>query len=271
MIRALRSHWPEYLIEATLLGLFMISASVFTVLLEHPGSPLVAMLPDAFVRRMLIGIAMGLTALALILSPLGKRSGAHFNPAVTLSFWRLGKVKPWDAYFYVVAQFAGGVAGVALVAAILPNWLADQSVNYVATQPGASGLVVAFAAEFVISFVLMLTILQVSNHPRLARYTPFFGATLVATFITFEAPLSGMSMNPARTFGSAFVGQIWTAWWIYFTAPVVAMLCAAFAYRRAGRVVYCAKLHHHNDARCIFNCAFAELQAREERSFRHSV
>jgi aquaporin Z len=259
MLRALRTHWPEYLIEAALLGLFMVSASGFTILLEHPASPITAALPDAFVRRMLIGIAMGLTALALILSPLGKRSGAHFNPAVTLTYLWIGKVRMWDAVFYVIAQFFGGIAGVALVAAFVPRWLADASVNYVVTQPGAAGISAAFAAEFVISFVLMLTILNVSNHPRLACYTPFFAATLVATFITFEAPLSGMSMNPARTFGSALVGHIWTALWIYFTAPVLAMMCAAFAYRRTGRVVYCAKLHHHNGARCIFNCAFGEL------------
>ena len=61
---------------------------------------------------MLTGIAMGSTAIALVFSPLGKRSGAHFNPAVTLTFWRLGKVKNWDAVFYIVAQFIGGIAGV---------------------------------------------------------------------------------------------------------------------------------------------------------------
>jgi aquaporin Z len=263
MLRALRTHWPEYLIEATLLGLFMISASVFTMLLEYPGSPVVAVLPDVFVRRMLIGIAMGLTALALILSPLGKRSGAHFNPAVTLTFWRLGKVQPWDAVFYVVAQFFGGIVGVAVVAAAIPRLLADPSVNFVATLPGAVGIGVAFAAEFAISFVLMLTVLNVSNHARLARYTPFFAAMLVASYITFEAPLSGMSMNPARTFGSAFVGHVWTGLWIYFTAPVLAMQVAALVYRRSGRVVYCAKLHHHNGARCIFNCAFDQLAKLE--------
>ncbi|MGB8170187.1 MAG: aquaporin [Chthoniobacteraceae bacterium] len=261
MLRALRIHWPEYLIEATLLALFMVSASAFTMLLEYPGSPAVAAFPDAFLRRMLIGIAMGSTALALIFSPMGKRSGAHFNPAVTLTFWWLGKVRMWDAAFYVIAQFLGGIAGVALVAVVVPRWLADTSVHYIATQPGTAGVGVAFAAEFTISFVLMLTVLNVSNHPRLSRYTPFFAATLVATFITFEAPLSGMSMNPARSFGSAFVGHIWTALWIYFTAPALAMLCAAVAYRRAGHVVYCAKLHHHNNARCIFNCAFGKLES----------
>ena len=263
MIRALRTHWPEYLIEAALLGLFMISASGFTMLLEYPSSRAVAALPDPFVRRMLIGIAMGLTALALILSPLGKRSGAHFNPAVTLAYLRMGKVQPWDALFYIVAQFAGGLLGVALVAVVARPWLAHESVRFVATLPGARGEGVAFVAEFAIAFALMLTVLHVSNRPRLARFTPFFAAALVAIFITFEAPLSGMSMNPARTFGSALVGQIWTGLWIYFAAPVLAMQLAALVYRRSGRAVYCAKLHHHNGARCIFRCAFGDLAALE--------
>lgn len=261
MLRSLRSHWPEYLIEGTLLGLFMISASVFTILLEHPASPAVAALPDSFVRRMLIGIAMGITALALILSPIGKRSGAHFNPAVTFTFWRLGKIASWDALFYVIAQFLGGIAGIALVAVFVPHLVADASVSYVATLPGAAGTPIAFFAEFAISFILMLTILNVSNRPRLAPYTPYFAATLVAAYIAVEAPFSGMSMNPARTFGSAFVGHIWTALWIYFTAPVLAMLFAALVYRRTGHVVYCAKLHHHNGTRCIFNCAFGEMKS----------
>jgi aquaporin Z len=83
----------------------------------------------------------------------------------------------------------------------------------------------------------------------------------VAVFIAFEAPYSGMSMNPARTFGSAFIGHIWAAMWIYFTAPVLAMQCAALLYCRSGRVVYCAKLHHHNSARCIFHCAFSKMNS----------
>src|SRR5436309_3186054 len=108
------SHWPEYLIETACLGLFMVSACSFTVLLQHPGSIARQMIPSAFLRRALTGIAMGLTAIVLIYSPWGKQSGAHLNPSVTLTFFRLGKVEPWDAAFYVVAQFLGGALGVVL-------------------------------------------------------------------------------------------------------------------------------------------------------------
>jgi aquaporin Z len=271
MLRSLKEHWPEYLSEAAELGLFMISAALFTILLWHPSSPVLNAIPSAFVRRMLTGIAMGGTAIALIFSPLGKRSGAHFNPAVTLAFWRLGKVKNWDTLFYIVAQFSGGIFGVVVVAIFVREALADPAVNYVATLPGPQGTGVAFAAEFVIAFFLMTTVLLVSNTPHLARYTGLFAGTLVATYITLEAPFSGMSMNPARTFSSAFVGHLWTGLWIYFTAPVLAMQLAAILYVRGKRAVYCAKYHHHNSHRCIFNCRFAELAQREQSAQGMSV
>src|SRR3989449_4183711 len=117
MLSALKKHWPEYLMEAAGLGMFMVSASFFTILLYHPVSPALQVLPEEFPRRVLMGLAMGLTAIGIIYSPWGKQSGAHLNPAVTLTFYRLGKVAPWDAVFYVVSQFAGGVAGVVFVAA----------------------------------------------------------------------------------------------------------------------------------------------------------
>lgn len=260
--RASQLHWPEYVAEALLLGLFMISASAFTILLEHPVSSLATTIPSPFLRRALIGVAMGITALCLIKSPLGRRSGAHLNPAVTLAFRSLGKVKALDACFYIFFQFLGAVAGVILVNAFAWEYLEHPSVNYVATVPGPAGVAVAFVAEFGISSTLMLTVLLVSNQPRLERFTPYCAAVLAALFISFEAPISGMSMNPARTFGSSAVGGIWTALWIYFAAPILAMQTAAILFQRAGRFAYCAKLDHQGGVRCIFNCAYGELVTR---------
>jgi aquaporin Z len=126
----------------------------------------------------------------------------------------------------------------------------------VVTVPGEYGEAVAFFAEVGITFLLMLTVLFVSNTPNLARYTGLFAGLLVAAYITVEAPLSGMSMNPARTFASALPSNTWTALWIYFTAPPLGMLLAAQAYMalRGGANIFCAKLHHQNNKRCIF-CA----------------
>lgn len=244
--------------EAAGLGLFMLSACAFATLIWHPSSPVRAAVADPFLRRVLMGLAMGLTALGIFYSPWGKRSGAHINPGVTLTFFRLGKVEPWDAVFYISAQFAGGVAGTALAAAVLGNLLADPAVNYAVTRPGARGPWVAFAAEAGIAFLLMTVVLVVSNRPQINHLTGLCAATLVALYIAIEDPLSGMSMNPARTFGSALVGRTWDSIWIYFTAPPLAMLLAAETYLRVkgARAVLCAKLHHNNSKRCIFRCGY---------------
>src|SRR6266705_234955 len=125
MRKAFQHHWPEYLMEAAELGCFMISASRFTILLYHPSSPAFHAIPSDFARRSLMGLAMGLTAIAIIYSPWGKQSGAHLNPSVTFTFFRLGKVKLWDAIFYIAAQFTGAALGVFLVAQFLGRQVSD--------------------------------------------------------------------------------------------------------------------------------------------------
>jgi aquaporin Z len=257
-MKSLAHHYPEYLIEAAGLGFFLITASVVTVIFEHPASPIHQAIGDPLLRRLLTGIGMGLTAIGIVYSPWGKRSGAHLNPAVTLTFWRLGKVKSIDAVFYVLAQFGGGLLGISIAAAMLGNAIADRSVQYIVTIPGASGVGVAFGAELLISFGMMMTVLVVSNHAKFAQLTGLFAGLLIAIYITLEAPLSGMSMNPARTLASAIPAQNWTAIWIYFTAPLLGMLSASEVYLRwAGRTaVRCAKLHHQNNQPCIFRCGY---------------
>jgi aquaporin Z len=258
-VDALRRHWPEYLMEAAGLGLFMVSAGLFATLLWYPGSPLAQAVPDGMLRRGLMGLMMGLTAIAIIYSPWGQQSGAHINPAVTLTFWRLGKVATWDAVFYVSAQFAGAALGVLAVLALLGASFADPPVSYVATMPGAGGIAAALFAEAVISFGLMTMILFATNTPGLMRLTGVFAGCLVALYITFEAPLSGMSMNPARTLASALPGGLWQGLWIYFVGPAAGMLLAVEVYRLLRRTpaVVCAKLNHHTHRRCIFRCGYA--------------
>src|SRR5262249_35348687 len=198
------------------------------------------------------------TAIGIIFSPWGKRSGAHFNPSVTLTYFRLGKVKPWDAAFYILAQFIGGIIGVAIAILLFGKAVADPKVNYASTRPGPRGPLAALVAEVLISFVLMSVVLRISNTRKLARWTGLFAGVLVATYITFESPISGSSMNPARTFGSAFGARVWMSLWIYFVAPPLGMLLAGEVFTRAktGRTAACAKLHHHNGQRCIFRCNF---------------
>jgi aquaporin Z len=254
MVRALRLHWREYLCEALGLGIFMVSACLFAALLEYPASAAHLAIPDPRVRRVLMGVAMGATAIGIIYSPWGRRSGAHINPAVTLTYCRLGRVPLPDACFYTMAQFAGGTAGVLLSLWIAPSAVTHPNVNYVVTVPGAAGSIAAALAELAISFGLMLVVLNVSGNTRSAPYTGLVAGALVAIYIALEAPYSGMSMNPARTAASAVVARVWTAWWIYFAVPPLAMLLAAEVHLRARgwARVGCAKLHHDSRIRCIF-------------------
>jgi aquaporin Z len=259
---AFRSHWLNYAIEGAGLGSFMLSALGFTLLLEHPASPLHQAIPNGFARLALMGCAMGATLVALVYNPLGQRSGAHFNPVFTFTFWRLGKISSADAVCYASAQFAGAALGVALLGLAFSTALEDPHVRFAVTVPGAAGVGVAFAGEIGIAFTQMLLVLCVSNSKRLNRFTGVFAALGVATYITLEAPLSGMSMNPARTVASALGAGDYTALWLYFLAPLLGMLAAAELYLlgAGAKRVHCAKLHHDNPQSCIFRCSWGEAQ-----------
>jgi aquaporin Z len=202
-----------------------------------------------------MGLAMGLTAVALIYSYPGKRSGAHMNPAVTLSALRLKRISARDAAGYIAAQLVGGALGVALVALVASRWLSHPNVNYVVTAPGSS-IALAWIAEVAIAFFMMGMSLAANRVPRLAPYTGVFAGVLVWAYITFEAPISGMSLNPARTIASALSANSWMAIWIYLTAPCVGMLAAV----EAGRLIssaptqLCCKVNHSSKTPCHCKC-----------------
>jgi len=255
---SLCAHWPEYLMEAGELALYMFLACAFATFLQHPASPVSHLIATAAFRRVLYGLAMGATVIVIIMSPWGKQSGGHFNPAITFTFYRLAKVDSWDVMFYTAGHFLGAIIGVALAVFLLRGAPADDSIRYAVTTPGAYGDAAAFIAELTISFVLMAAVLFVSNDSNLARYTPYVVGALVAIYLSLEAPLSGMSTNPARTFGSAIFARYWHGLWIYFIAPTIGMLGAAevFLRVRAGAPPRCAKLDHANNKRCIFHCGY---------------
>lgn len=259
LARSVRSrvlvNWRIYAIDGALLGIFMISACLSVIAIEHPSSPVRNAIHSDLLRRALIGLAMGLTAVALIYSPWGRRSGAFMNPAMIVGFLRLGRLDPIDAAGYILAQLAGSALGVLISALMLGSLVAEPPVRYVITVPGPRGWHLAWAGEFVIALFMMGAVMGVNRIAWLARFTGCFAAALVALYITFEAPLSGMSLNPARTFGSSIVAMIWTGWWIYLTAPVMGMLAAIELHRLIAREHQrlCGKLNH--DGRCFIRCS----------------
>ena len=255
---------PLYFFEAAELAIFMISACVCTTLLFHSSYPALRVIPNAALRRSLMGVGMGITAVFIIRCPMGQRSGAHFNPAITLAYFRLGKIAKWDAVFYIVFQFIGGVFGVAVSALLLGKRLSAPSVDYAVTIPGRYGTAAAFGAELFMSALLMGAVLWMANRPSVARYTSYMVGVLIALYILLFAPVSGFSINPARTTGSAVIACVWTAAWVYFTAPLLGMIGAAEIYLRvygADRIL-CAKLHPDPKYPCPFRCNFPHHRHR---------
>lgn len=240
--------------EAAGLAFFMVSASILTTVLEHPASAVRQAIGNRALRRVLFGIPMGLVVLAIVYSPWGKQSGAHINPAVTWAFFRLGKIAPWDATLYTIAQFGGAVGAVQLMRLAIGEPYAHAAVDYVVTKPGPAGAGAAFLAEYIISFILMLALLIFVNSRRMEKLAGVVAAVLIALYLMVETPFSGMSLNPARSFGSALAAGHWSGLWIYFVAPTLAMLSAAELYRhiRRGQQLACAKLRHCSSTRCIF-------------------
>jgi len=265
LAHAFRRNWRLYIFEGIELAVFMLSACVFTVLLFDPNCPALHVIPSSAIRRILMGIAMGATAILIIRSPIGRKSGAHFNPAITLTYLRLGKIAVWDAAFYVIFQFAGGVFGVAVSAVLLGRRIADPEVDYAVTVPGRYGTAAAFLAELFMAIVLMGVVLWASNRPSVALYTSYLVGILIAFYILFFAPVSGFSINPARTVGSAVFANVWTSVWLYFTAPLLGMFAAAEIYLRAfgASRVLCAKLHPDPRYPCPFICRYPFHRHRE--------
>jgi aquaporin Z len=224
------TNWKSYFIEAWALGMFMVSASLFVVVFEHPDFYINSIITNASIRRMCIGAAMGITAILLIYSPWGKHSGAHMNPAVTISNYFLNRISLKDAAGYIFFQAIGASIAMLLLKYFFQNYLSDKSVNYIVTQPGKAGVAIAAIAEFIMSFLIFLAIMIVSNS-RLEKYTGYLAGALVFIFISVEAPLSGMSINPARSLGSAVAAGNWGSFWLYLITPVAGMLLSAYLFR----------------------------------------
>jgi len=265
----LRRHWLLYVYEGAELAWFMVAACLATVVLFGAGSVGVRLIASAAVRRLVMGAAMGGTAVMIIHSPMGKRSGAHFNPAITLTYLWLGKIGRWDALGYVVGQFVGGIAGVGVAKLVAGRSLGQASVDYAVTVPGIGGTAGAFGAELFMAVLLIAVVLWMTNHRRLAAYTGYAVGVLITGYVFFLAPVSGFSINPARTVGSAVWANVWTAEWVYFVAPLVGMFSAAAIYVNWFGIesVLCAKLHAAPSVLCPFECGVAE-HVREKGAFR---
>ena len=247
-------HWFEY--GAELLGTaFLLFAGVSAIVFDFgTGSQLAVILPDRSARLLITGLLFAGSGSLVAISPLGKLSGAHINPCVTLAFWAHGKMRSFDLFGYVLGQFLGAVIGTSLLALVWRGQAA--SVNYGMTIPGAGfPLWVVFLAEMSLTCLLVFSIfLFVSSH-RLMRWTPLMVWILVAMMVWLEAPISGTSLNPARSFGPALIAGIWHNQWLYYVAPPLGALVAVGVFRLlvvGTRDVLTGKLFHVPHYRSVF-------------------
>ncbi|HUW50869.1 MAG TPA: aquaporin [Sulfuricella sp.] len=235
------------LFGAELIGTaLLVAVGLSIVILDFgQGSPVVRLLPSAGWRRLITGFLFGTTGALIALSPLGKESGAHINPVVTLAFWLMGKLRARHVLVYVFAQLTGAVAG----AVPLLAWGAmGRSIAFGATLPGAAyGTGWALLGETAATFALIFGLLFFLQHRRLRSFTPALFPFLYAAMVFVEANVSGTSTNPARSFGPAIISGNWHAWWVYWLGPLLGALLGVAVYRLAGRhwsTIAVAKLHH---------------------------
>jgi aquaporin Z len=240
MFETLQKHWQVYLMEAAGLAGFVLGAGSLAVFLEHPDFPAMRSSfggeENAIWRRVPLGLLMG-AYIALVVRLFGEKSGAHINPATTWAFFRLGKINSANAVFYTLAQFAGAIAAALFLKFALGDWFAHPLINFGVTKPmPPHDSMSAFVAEFIISFVLMLVVLIVISSRRLEKYAAIVTGVLIALYLIFELPFSGMSLNPARSFAASLAANKWEHLWIYFVAPPLAMLLAAEIYARTKTI-----------------------------------
>lgn len=200
----------------------------FVILDFGRSSPVASVLPSAAARRALTGGLFGATGMTIALSPVGRVSGAHINPVVSLAFWAEGALPGRTLVAFVVSQCAGAVVGG------VPLLLWGQrgaSISYGATAPGPHGLGPAFGGEVATTFAMVVIVLVMVAHPRLRRHTPFVFPPLYCLMVWAEAPLSGTSTNPARSLGPDVVALATHDYWLYVVAPAVGALLAVAARR----------------------------------------
>jgi glycerol uptake facilitator-like aquaporin len=218
-ITALRRRaWSSELVGTAVLLLMEV---LLVRLLFGDGSPIADAIPGAVARLAMIGAATGLLITGLIVSPLGRRSGGHFNPAVTAAFWLLRAIPTLDAVAYVVAQLVGSLAGVLLGRLLLGPVVAAPAVRYAAVRPAPSWpAAMVFTGEAVSAFVLMAVVVYFMTQPRRAQWTPAAAGVVVGLLIVAGGLSSGGSFNPARQFGPALLAHEWGHLASYLAGPV---------------------------------------------------
>jgi aquaporin Z len=247
-------HFQEYACEFLGTALLVIAVIGAVAIVQAAGSPIASAVRPMYLRLLLTGFIIALSGLLITVSPFGKLSGAHVNPAISFGFWMLGKLSIRDMLGYIFGQMAGAIVG-AFLAIPLFGILALR-VKYAAMAPGPHvDIALAFGGELVCTFVLAIGIFYFVSHEALARWTPFMLVALIPVLVMFDGTISGCGMNPARWVGPAYIAHLWTAAWIYVVGPIAGAALAVLC-RRSGMAKHpmpmTGKIFHDASYRSIF-------------------
>jgi aquaporin Z len=243
----LRSDWKLFMAEAIGTGLLLFFGLSIVIFNWGEGSVVAKLIPSEPARRLLTGFMFGSVGCLVTISPVGKISGAHINPAVTLAFWLRGKIKFDTMIGYVLSQLIGGIIG----SIPLLIWgKQGESIQYAITLPGNAGLTAAFIGEIIATACLIIYLYLFIGTKRLRNYTPYGIPFLFAILTWAEAAFSGCSVNPARSFAPALIVENFTDQWVYWVAPTIGVIIVSlfFRWRRINRIykMESARVSYHD-------------------------
>lgn len=221
--------------------LLMVGLSI-VIFMFGSGSPMAQLIPEIKIRQVITGFLFGSVGASIALSPIGKISGAHINPAVSMVFWLFKKIEGRLTITYILAQLTGAIFG------CLPLLIwgrMGRSIDFGVTIPGEGySMQTALLGEVITTFTMVSLLVIFIGFRKIRQFTPYMFPILYAIMVPLEADISGISTNPARSLGPAVISGQWDGFWIYLVGPLAGALLASLACSLLAKKITIAKLYH---------------------------
>ncbi len=235
-------NWQIFRAEFIGTGLLLLIGLSLVIVMFGSGSPVAKAIPDIGIRRVITGFLFGSTGALIAISPLGKVSGAHINPVVTMTFLLFRKIDIQTAWSYVAGQLTGAIFGCLPLIA----WgEMGRSISFGASMPGPGfALSTVLLSEIITTFTMVSLLTLFLGYRNLRPYTPAIFPILYSFMSYFEGGISGTSTNPARSLGPAVLSGYWDHGWIYWVGPVAGAFLSTLVMSFYAKRITEAKLYH---------------------------